>query len=147
MVKFFILTALSLSFLTLSAQDSTKLHHIRQFMEVTGSAKLGAQILTSITSKYKEAFPAATGDFWDEFAKEANTQALVDLVIPIYDKYFTDDDIVQLIAFYQSPVGKKVVEKLPLIMQESMQAGSEWGKQISEKVLERLKQKGYIKNS
>jgi hypothetical protein len=86
-------------------------------------------------------------DFWDEFNKEVNAATLIDLVLPIYDKYFTDDDIVQLIAFYQSPVGKKVVEKLPVIMQESMQVGSEWGKQLSEKILERLKQKGYLKNT
>jgi hypothetical protein len=39
------------------------------------------------------------------------------------------------------------VEKMPIIMQESMQVGAEWGKQMGEKVLENLKQKGYIKNS
>jgi len=40
-----------------------------------------------------------------------------------------------------------MIEKLPLITQESMQAGGEWGKQLSEKIMQRLKEKGYLKNS
>ncbi len=68
------------------------------------------------------------------------------MIIPIYDKYFTDDDIHQLLAFYSTPVGKKLVENLPVITQESMNIGMQWGKQIAEKVLEKLKQKGYLKN-
>ena len=147
MVKIFIGIALFFSSFAVSAQDSTKIKHIRQFMEVTGSAKLGMQVLTNITAAYKNIYPDASNDFWDEFIKEADPQTLVNLVIPVYEKNFSDDDIVQLIAFYQTPVGKKIVEKMPVIMQESMQIGAAWGKQMGEKVMEKLKQKGYIKNS
>ena len=147
MLKFSILIALSFSSFALSAQDSTKIKHIQQFMEVTGSAKLGMQVLTNVTAAYRNIYPDASNDFWDEFIKEVDPQALVNLVIPVYEKNFSDEDIVQLIAFYQTPLGKKVVEKMPAIMQESMQIGAAWGKQITEKVMEKLKQKGYIKNS
>jgi hypothetical protein len=147
MLKFSILIALFFSSLTLPAQDSTKIKHIQQLMEVTGSARLGMQVLTNITTTYKNIYPDASSDFWDELMKETNPQVLVDLVIPVYDRNFSDDDIVQLTAFYQTPIGKKVVEKMPAIVQESMQIGSAWGKQISEKVMQKIKQKGYIKNS
>ena len=147
MLKFSILIALLVSSFALSAQDSTKIKHIQQLMEITGSAKLGMQVLENLSAAYKKIYPAATQDFWDEFFKEADPQTLVNLIIPVYEKNFSDEDIVQLIAFYQTPVGKKVVEKMPVIMQESMQVGGEWGKQMGEKVLEKLKQKGYIKNS
>jgi hypothetical protein len=147
MLKFSILVTLLVSSFALSAQDSTKIKHIQQFMEITGAAKLGTQVLTNITTAYKKIYPDATNDFWDEFIKEADSKTLVNLVIPVYEKNFSDEDIVQLIAFYQTPVGKKVVEKMPVIMQESMQVGAEWGRQMGEKVMEKLKQKGYIKNS
>ena len=65
-------------------------------------------------------------------------------MIPIYDKYYTEDDIKQLTDFYQTPIGKKVISNTPLIMQESMQAGQSWGQKIGEKVIENLKVKGYL---
>lgn len=115
-------------------------------MELTGSAKLGIQMLTNITETYKKAYPNANNEFWDQFLKEASADTLMSMIIPVYDKSFSDDDILQLITFYQTPVGKKVIEKMPFIMQESMQIGAAWGKKLSEKVVEQLQQKGYIKN-
>jgi hypothetical protein len=67
----------------------------------------------------------------------------VALVTPIYDKYYTEADIDQLITFYNSPIGKKSVELMPVIMQESMSVGQEWGKKIAEKIAKKLKDKGY----
>jgi hypothetical protein len=147
MLRTAIVTALFLTSFTLSAQDSTKVKHIRQLMELTGMAKLGNQMMTNIITSYKQNYPAATNEFWDAFMKEADMSQLFEKVIPVYEQNFTDDDIQQLIGFYQSPVGKKMIEKMPVIMQQSMQIGSEWGKQLSEKVIEKLKQKGYIKES
>jgi hypothetical protein len=70
---------------------------------------------------------------------------LVNLIIPIYDRNFTDEEVKQLIIFYSSPVGKKILEKMPPIMQECMQVGKNWGADLYEKVAARLKQKGYTK--
>jgi hypothetical protein len=63
--------------------------------------------------------------------------------VPIYDKYYTETDIDQLIEFYKSPVGKKMIEVQPQLTQESMLAGQTWGRQIAEKVMHRMKEKGY----
>jgi hypothetical protein len=147
MLRTAVIAALVLSSLAPKAQDSTKIRHIRQLMEITGAAKLGNQMMTNMIATYKQSFPAATTEFWDAFMKEADASQLMDQIVPVYAESFTDDDIQQLIAFYQSPVGRKMVDKMPVIMQQSMQIGSEWGKQLSEKVIERLKQKGYMKES
>jgi len=147
MLRTAIVTALFLSSLSLSAQDSTKIKHIHELMDLTGMARLGTQMITNMVASYKQNYPAATAEFWDAFMKEADMSELFEKIIPVYEENFTDDDIRQLIAFYQSPIGKKMIEKMPVIMQQSMQIGTEWGKQMSEKVIEKLKQKGYIKNS
>ena len=85
-------------------------------------------------------------DFWDETIKEINVIDLADIVAPIYSKYYTDEELTKLIEFYKSPLGRKVVEKLPMITQDSYAAGEEWGKKISERVVARLKEKGYTKS-
>lgn len=52
-----------------------------------------------------------------EFLDEATLTA-----IDIYGRHFTTEELNQLADFYATPVGRKVVTKLPVIMQESMQA-------------------------
>ena len=49
---------------------------------------------------------------WDEI-----TQAMV----PAYEKHFTKGDIDNLIAFYATPTGQKLLRELPTIMAEAMQ--------------------------
>ncbi len=68
--------------------------------------------------------------------------------IPIYAKYFTHDDVRGMIAFYETPVGKKTIEVTPSLIQESMQVGQRWVQQVmpgvEEKVTARLKAEGIM---
>jgi len=41
----------------------------------------------------------------------------------IYAKYFTEQEIEDLVAFYASPTGKKTLEVMPQLMSEGMKAG------------------------
>ena len=69
-------------------------------------------------------------------------EELVDLVVPIYAKHFTQADIRGLIAFHQTPLGKKLIDKQPLIMQESMAAGRLWGMRLGQRAMQKIKEKG-----
>ncbi|MDD9224644.1 DUF2059 domain-containing protein [Aeromonas hydrophila] len=44
-------------------------------------------------------------------------------VAAIYRKHFTEAELKQLIAFYQSPVGKKSLDTMPALFQESSLVG------------------------
>ena len=59
---------------------------------------------------------------------------------PLYDKYYTLDDLKAINAFYASPTGQKVLTSLPQIMQESMKIGQEWGAKIGAQAEEEIKQ-------
>jgi hypothetical protein len=48
------------------------------------------------------------------------TQAM----IPAYQQHFTRGDIQAMNTFYSSSVGQKVLEQLPAVMQEGMQAAT-----------------------
>lgn len=51
---------------------------------------------------------------------------LVLMLSPVYAKYLNQNELQQLIEFYDSPVGEKLAESTPLITQESMQIGQEY---------------------
>jgi len=46
-----------------------------------------------------------------------------DAMVRIYARYFTNAEIEAMTAFYTSPAGRKSIEVMPQLMQESMQAG------------------------
>lgn len=128
-----------LSISAFSQTSTTKTEKIRKLLEISGSSKLGEQVFKNMSTVFQQSFPKLDNKFWEDFAKEVNTEDLANMIIPIYNKYYTEADIDELIKFYNTPTGKKVIQTLPLIMQESMVAGQAWGKQISEKVMQKIK--------
>jgi hypothetical protein len=48
------------------------------------------------------------------------TQAIEDTTAFIFDKHFTESEIREWVTFYKSPVGKKTVDLMPVMMSESM---------------------------
>lgn len=58
----------------------------------------------------------------DDLVKNMPIDDITQAMIPAYQNHFTKGDIAAMNAFYSSPVGQKVLEQLPAVMQEGMQA-------------------------
>lgn len=129
--------------LHVSAQTNTKREKIKTLLELSGSSKLGVQVAKTMIDAFKKNYTDVRAEFWEEVAKEISADDLIKLVIPIYEKYYSEEDIDQLINFYRSPIGKKMQEVTPLLTQESMAAGQVWGREIAEKVVAKMKEQGY----
>ncbi len=68
-------------------------------------------------------------------------------IVLIYARNFTPEEMHQMTAFYRTPVGQKLLEKLPTVTQESMRAGQAWGQRIGAEVqnrmIEELRKRGH----
>lgn len=120
------------------AQESQKQKDIRKLLQITGSGELGTQVMNQMIGSMKKAMPNVPDKFWNDFMKEVHTSELVDLIVPIYDRNLTHDDVKQLIKFYESPTGRKFVGVLPKITQESMAVGEKWGRDLAQRVIQKL---------
>lgn len=120
---------------------------IRRLLEMTGSAKLGQQVMDQLFATRRAMTPQVPGSVWDEIEKEFRAEfqsgRVTELVIPIYSRYFTEEEINTLIAFYETPVGKKTVSVMPQVLAEAMQVGVRWSAEIIKRLEQRLKEKGY----
>ena len=76
------------------------------------------QVLKSIPSEKQAAFLV-------EF--DASMAALNDKLIPVYTEAYTKEDVKAIIAFYDSPVGKKMAEKSATINEKAQATAKEWG--------------------
>jgi hypothetical protein len=94
--------------------------------------------MTQMIGSMKKAMPNVPEKFWGDFMKEVHTDELINLIVPIYDRNLTHDDVKQLIKFYESPTGKKFVAVLPKISQESMVVGEKWGRDLAQRVIHKL---------
>jgi uncharacterized protein len=121
--------------------DSEKVADIHKLLNLSGSGKIGVQVVAQMIPALQKALPTVPQDFWDDFQKEIHPEELEELIVPIYDKHFSHEDIKKLIAFYESPIGKKLAGELPSISQESMQAGQQWGRQIAQKAIKEVQEK------
>ena len=62
----------------------------------------------------------------EELAKDTFSQ----MIYPIYDKHFTTQELTDLVAFYKTPLGAKVLQELPVLTQEAMIVGQQWGQSL-----------------
>lgn len=139
---FLITFACTLSFSSFAQKITPeKEQKIIELLELTGSGNLGEQYAKQLLATFKKTYDQVDEEIWNSIEKEIHGEDLIKLVVPIYNKYYTMEDLDQIIAFYQSPVGVKMVASMPQIMSESMAAGQEWGKEIAQKILEKLEDK------
>jgi uncharacterized protein len=57
-----------------------------------------------------------------ETMKDMPMDAMLDDMIPIYQRHFTKTDIDAMSTFYASPTGKKMMREMPVLTSEAMQA-------------------------
>lgn len=57
-----------------------------------------------------------------------NVNDILKQLVPVYDRYYSEEDLKDLIAFYESPLGQKVMRVTPLLMKDTLQATLEYFK-------------------
>lgn len=119
---------------------------VRYLIELSGGADIGVMVLENMMMSFRDIFPDVPVEFWDRMvdAFEFEMDDLMDMLVPIYRKHFTAEDIAGLIRFYESPLGRKLIERQPDMVQESMSAGETWGERIGQEVVDRMIADGYI---
>ena len=58
----------------------------------------------------------------DEMFKNMPFDEMMQAMIPVYQRHFTKGDVYALLEFYSSPTGQKMLNEMPAITDESMQA-------------------------
>ena len=66
-------------------------------------------------------------------------EQVIDLTREVWARHFTTAEIVALTEFYRSPLGRKLLEKQPLIARESMEDGMRLSQEAARLVLDGIK--------
>jgi hypothetical protein len=120
---------------------------VRQLIELIGVVEKELASIDAVMDMLKRQMPTVPEKVWPEvraeFVKTFSREALIKGYVPIYSSHFNASEVRQLIAFYSSPVGKKLVAEMPLIEMEAFVMGVERGQEMGERLRGILKAKGY----
>ncbi len=137
-MKKIVLMLFSLTMLTLPVHaDQASPESVKMLLEKTGAGNMGIQAMNQMIPSLRQMIPDAPETFWEDFMSEFSPDAFVDAIVPIYQRYLTQDDLEAIIAFYDTPAGKKLIETQPMILQDSMEVGQQWGQEVAQQVMER----------
>lgn len=135
-----------ISFSTFGQANKEYHKTLYKMFEVSGTEQSYKAAIKQMFSSFKEQYWSIEEETWEELEAEFSKTSIEDLtemLVPVYIKYLTVEDLKEVIKFFESPVGKKFASKTPFIMQESMQIGQEWGKKIGEDFSEKMRKRGY----
>jgi len=109
------------------AQDTSDFkNETVEFLKLTGAGAAFenaiAQIGAGVSQENKEAYTTE--------AKETLV-GLYDKIAELYMSEFTQDEIKELVAFYNTNLGKKLAEKQLGLTQRAMMFGQSWGMEVS----------------
>ena len=111
-----------------AADDAEKQTLIIEFFTVSGQTEMFDQMLNQMFMQLGQGKSMTD----EEMAELKNDY--IDILVPVYAKHFTSDDIKEMIKFYNSPIGKKQVSVQPQIMQDTMLASQGWAMKLQQKM-------------
>ncbi len=60
-------------------------------------------------------------------------------IVKLYAARFTEQELKEMLAFYKSPIGKKLLTEEPTFVERTMTAAQDWAIKLNEEALQRFR--------
>jgi hypothetical protein len=124
---------------------------IKELLQVTGATQMGELMGNAVAQQMGQAWKKAKPDIdpkaFDIITEEITAliheefvvkESLFPFLYPIYHQYLTLEETNGLIQFYKTPLGRKAIDVMPKMTQESVKAGQAWMQTIIPKYQQRV---------
>jgi uncharacterized protein len=128
----------------------------KEIVTVSGATALFNPLIPGVVEQAKNLFlqqnPGLARDLNEITAKMRADLAprfseLTDEVARIYATHFTEAELKQVLAFYKSPVGMKLIVEQPKVGEEGLKFAQDWANKLSDQVManmrDELKKRGH----
>ena len=117
--------------------SDAKARDIRKLLEASGIYDqlnlMKNNLLNQYSMGFSRAYPKTPDAFWQEYYQligQQDIDALVERMIPVYDKNMSHEVIRKLIEMFETPFWEEWKVKMPAISREAGQIGSVWGQEL-----------------
>ena len=128
--------------------SATAMAAARDLVASTGSTELFTPLIAGVVEQAKLLFlqqNPGLGKDLNEISIKLRTDLaprfseLNDEVARLYAANFTEPELKAILAFYQSTVGKKLLEQQPKVVDSSMKFAQEWANKLSDEVIAKMR--------
>ena len=79
----------------------------------------------------------------DDIFRDYPMKEVLDSMIPVYQKHLNKADVSNILAFYQTPTGQKMLNEMPEMSKEAMQAANPVMKQWMVTMMQRMQDRAH----
>jgi hypothetical protein len=128
----------------------------KEIVSVTGATALFNPLIAGVVEQAKNLFlqqnPGLGKDLNEITTKMRADLAprfseLTDEVAKLYAAHFSEAELKQVLAFYKSPIGMKLIAEQPKVGEESLKFAQDWANKLSDQVIanmrDELKKRGH----
>jgi uncharacterized protein len=146
------LAAALLSFAAAAAQAQTPtagaVAAARELIQAKGGGAMFEPVIPGVVESTKNTLlptnPNLTRELNEVSAQlrkeyEAKKAELVYEVAIVYAKHFTEQELKDLVIFYRTPLGQKMLKEEPIALDESLKRAQDWSIDFSETVMGRFR--------
>jgi uncharacterized protein len=142
--------AIAASIGTAGAQQpsATAMLTAKELITVKGAASLYEPLIPGVIEQAKSVFMQANptlGKDLNEVATKLRAEYasrsadVVNDVAKLYAARFTEQELKDVLAFYKSPLGRKMLKEEPDILDQSMKNAQTWANRLSEEIFIRIR--------
>jgi hypothetical protein len=142
-MKRIILVFLVVSFFQGAKSQTEKIEKIKTLIEILNPEERMIKNLNEIIGSQIE-YSTIDSMFWDEYKTRFYSlikDSINPLLISIYDKYYTAEEITAMYTFYSTDIGKKTLVKSDSLLKDFLVIGAKYGQRVVDQIfLERTKE-------
>lgn len=125
--------------------SKAKEEDIRRLLELLAPRDRVNQQLAEMLDMLKAALPKVPDKVWREVVTEVrlDSDSILRVYVAIYDSHYSHEEVKQLLAFYETPLGRKAARNFLHIENEAVVRGVSIGREMFKLIQEKLRAKGY----
>ena len=119
-----------------ASPEARRLAMAHQVLDASGTIETMVAALKANIPTQRAANPQIPAEFWTRFEERLihDMPQLVDSIAVLYAARFTQQELESILAFHQSPAGKRLRVLQPSLVSESAVIGQRWGARIGAEI-------------
>jgi hypothetical protein len=110
---------------------------VQEILALTSVGNMKQQMLDGMLPFVQQMLPYMPDSVVDDFRHSLEMADFDAALVRTFQAHLSTEDATEIIAFYKTPAGRRMIGVMPLIESEGQQAGAELGQQVMLQVIER----------
>lgn len=126
--------------------SQNKQEKIKELIALSGVFNMSEEVKNQFMLEFKKRYSHVPEREWKQISTKIDANELINQNIEIYGKYFSENEIDDLLKFYKTDLGKKLMKNSIGISDEIRDNSVKWVEKITKDINMNLEKDGYLQS-